>query len=95
MSVFKKGMIKMKYIIKKTYVALEDSKYIKKGYTDTWYMGKGIISSKDENDTYVMRNGYDRKCDAVRRFNLEEKGAKIESVNGFWQITHEILEVNI
>lgn len=85
----------MKYIIKKTYVALEDSKYIKKGYTDIWYMGKGIISSKDENDTYVMKNGYDRKCDAIRRFNYEEKGAKIESANGFWEITHEILEVNI
>ena len=83
----------MKYLIKKTYIATQDSKYYKKGYKEVWFLAKGIVSDKNELTSYVSNQGYERKCDVSRRLKYENKSAAWESAQGFWAITNEIIEV--
>lgn len=83
----------MKYIIKKTYEAREDGGYFKKGYKQVWFLAKGRTGDQDELTSYVASQGYERKCDAVRRLKFEEKYSNWESAQGFWNITNELVEV--
>ena len=81
-----------KYLVKKTYTAINSNHIYNKGYQETWYLGKN--KSDKELCEYVIQDGYSRKYFAD---NYIEKNKDFHNrfQSDFWKVDYEIIEINL
>ena len=81
-----------KYLVRKTYTALENAKRYQKGHTEVWFVGKNT-SDKQLCD-YIIEKGWSRKYFA-EKYIESDKDFHQRMKEEFWKIDYEIVEVEV
>lgn len=82
-----------KYLVKKTYTALEKAKSYQKGYTEVWFVGKNG-SSYNKFCAYIIEKCWSRKYFA-EKYIESDKDFHQRMKEEFWKIDYEIVEAEV
>ena len=58
-----------KFLIKKTYIAINSNKYFQKGHKETWYIGKAVLDK--ELCDFVISDGYNNRRSAESKIKKD------------------------